>query len=70
MGDEPRADDARRRGVPDGSRHRPADGEALTVEQLLARSGSTAHRRRAARRESERPSAPAVPPPGVRDGLP
>lgn len=70
VGDEPRADDARRRGVSDGSRRRRTDAEPLTVEQLLGRSGTTAHRRRAARREGATPSAPAAPPPGVRDGLP
>ncbi|MGY1752934.1 LCP family protein [Blastococcus sp. SYSU D01042] len=70
VGDEPRADDARSRGVPDGSRRRRDPAEPLTVEQLLSRSGSTARGRRAARRSGEIPAAPAVPPPGVRDGLP
>ena len=70
MGDEPRADDARERGVPDGSRRRRGPAEPLTVEQLLSRSGSTARGRRAARRSGEMPAAPAAPPPGVRDGLP
>lgn len=70
MGDEPTADDARSRGVPDGSRRRRDPAEPLTVEQLLARPGSTSGGRRAARRAGEVPSAPAAPPPGVRDGLP
>ena len=49
MGDEPRADDARSRGVPDGSRRRRDPAEPLTVEQLLSRPGSTPGGRRAAR---------------------
>ncbi len=70
MGDEPTADDAGHRGVPDGSRRRRGASEPLTVEQLLARPGSTTGGRRAARRQGGVPSAPSAPPPGVRNGLP
>ncbi|MGY2128838.1 LCP family protein [Blastococcus sp. SYSU DS0617] len=70
VGDEPTADDAGNRGVPDGSRRHRGGSEPLTVEQLLARSGSTGGGRRAARRAGNLPSAPAAPPPGVRNGLP
>ncbi|MDT0274777.1 LCP family protein [Blastococcus goldschmidtiae] len=69
MGDEPTADDAGNRGGPDGSRRHRGGPAPLTVEQLLARPGSTSGRR-AARREGGLPSAPAAPPPGVRNGLP
>lgn len=70
MGDQPTADDAGDRGVPDGSRRRRGSSEPLTVEQLLARPGSTTGGRRAARRQGGQPSAPSAPPPGVRNGLP
>ncbi|SOC49273.1 transcriptional attenuator, LytR family [Blastococcus aggregatus] len=70
VGDEPRADDAHSRGVPDGSRRRRDTPDPLTVEQLLSRPGSTSGGRRAARREGGTPAAPATPPPGVRNGLP
>jgi LCP family protein required for cell wall assembly len=70
VGDEPTADDAGSRGVPDGSRRRRGAAEPLTVEQLMARPGNTAGGRRAARREGRMPSAPAAPPPDVRNGLP
>jgi LCP family protein required for cell wall assembly len=71
VGDEPTADDARSRGVPDGSRRRRRGAsEPLTVEQVLGRSDSTGRGRRAARRTGEQPVAPASPPPGVRNGLP
>ncbi|SDG12148.1 transcriptional attenuator, LytR family [Blastococcus aurantiacus] len=71
MGDEPTADDAGARGVPDGSRRRRGAAEPLTVEQLLARPGGpTTGGRRAARRQGAQPSAPSAPPPGVRNGLP
>ncbi len=70
MGDEPTADDAGNRGVPDGSRRHRGGAEPLTVEQLLARPGSAAGGRRAARRQGNLPSAPSAPPPGVRNGLP
>jgi len=68
--DEPTADDAGARGVPDGSRRRGGGSEPLTVEQVLARPGSTTGGRRAARRQGGQPSAPSAPPPGVRNGLP
>ncbi|RBY80330.1 LytR family transcriptional regulator [Blastococcus sp. TF02-09] len=70
MGDEPTADYAGARGVPDGSRRERGAAEPLTVEQLLARPGSTTGGRRAARRQGGQPSAPFAPPPGVRNGLP
>ena len=71
MGDEPTADDAGARVVPDGSRRRRGAAEPLTVEQLLARPGGpTTGGRRAARRQGAQPSAPSAPPPGVRNGLP
>ncbi len=70
VGDERRADDARSRGVPDGSRRRRGTPDPLTVEQLLSRPGSASGGRRAARREGGTPAAPASPPPGVRNGLP
>lgn len=70
MGDEPTADDAGARGVPDGRRRR-GPAEPLTVEQLLARPGGpSTGGRRATRRQGARPSAPSAPPPGVRNGLP
>jgi LCP family protein required for cell wall assembly len=73
VGDEPTADDAGSRGVPDGSRRRRGGSEQLTVEQVLGRTDSTdsaGRGRRAARRTGEQPVAPASPPPGVRNGLP
>ena len=75
VGDRPTRDDAGSRGVP-GRTRRAHDGEhpgaePVTVEQLLARQGSSVGRRRAARRVEERmPVAPAEPPPVVRAGLP
>jgi LCP family protein required for cell wall assembly len=78
VGDQPTGDDAGNRGTPGGPRRghgseRDAGrgaGEPLTVEQLLARQDGSVGRRRAARRGGEQPSAPAAPPPGVRNGLP
>lgn len=70
VGDEPRADDARSRGVPDGSRRRRGTADPLTVEQLLSRPGSTSGGRRATRRGGGTPVAPASPPPGALNGLP
>ncbi|MET0765762.1 MAG: LCP family protein [Blastococcus sp.] len=75
VGEHPTRDGAAGRGVP-GRTRRAHDGESpgaepLTVEQLLARQGSTVGRRRAARRVEDRiPVAPAEPPPVVRGGLP
>ncbi|RBY93000.1 LCP family protein [Blastococcus sp. TF02A-30] len=71
MGDQPTGDDAGSRGTPGGPRRgERSAAEPLTVEQLLARQDGTVGRRRAARRGAEQPSAPAAPPPGVRNGLP
>lgn len=71
MGDEPRRDGAVDRGVPGRPRRGERPGaEPITVEQLLARQGRAVGGRRAARRADElRLTAPADPPPVVRDGL-
>ncbi|MBW8765862.1 MAG: LCP family protein, partial [Geodermatophilales bacterium] len=72
MGDQPRRDGAVDRGVPGRPRRGERPGaEAITVEQLLARQERAVGRRRADRRADEpRLTAPADPPPVVRDGLP
>src|SRR5690242_1137730 len=60
------------RGVPGGSRRGDrVSAEAVTVEQLLARQGSSVTGRRAARRVEEAPVRRSQdPPPSVRAGLP
>ena len=79
VGDQPTRDGAGNRGVP-GRTRRAREGELsgaepVTVEQLVARQGSSVGRRRAARRVEEpvdRASLrlPAEPLPAVRAGLP
>jgi LCP family protein required for cell wall assembly len=73
VGDQPTWDGAGSRDVP-GRTRRVRDGrstpaEPVTVEQLLARQGSSVGRRRAARRLEE-PDLWQEPPPAVRTGLP
>ena len=73
VGDEPRWDGAVSRGVPGRNRRlhsgEQPGAEPVTVEQLLARQGSSVGRRRAARRV-EQPAPLEDPPPAVRNGLP
>jgi LCP family protein required for cell wall assembly len=78
VGEQPTRDGAGGRDVPGGMAGRSRrDGrggaapEAVTVEQLIARQGSSVGRRRAARRvEEPAPPGPDDPPPAVRAGLP
>ena len=65
VGEQPRRDGTGR------SRRADRSSEPVTVEQVLARQGSTVGRRRAARRVEEPPAwPPQDPPPAVRAGLP